>query len=625
MTKKTDDSSTPHRETVILHHVPSDIFNDCLCSLNSKFTAVVLKNMVLSIKKWLSASKFIYVDDNKKEYPCLEVATYFIKKSQTKDDAMKLLATFLANEYNCRLMFDHFPDIVKEMMNKCLETFYVSVYDQLEVEGINLIVTKNDKWSRDDFSLQSPWFDLTSQYTGNYKEHRPEEYFICIPPAIFPYFYKMACSSEQPDTDEINPEEKGLHVFLTEKSTVLAYPIISNLYDQRELYLGSNGKIPISVIRNCARETGLDEFFSKSSDKEVKDIRATLLFPFMHYRLSKNILKATAENKPLQSILIDTPYAILPPARFILSIFLSHLSGLSYNKFDTTNCSYLVIDIVTAMMTLGNKPGWISVKEILSNILTTSNGYQHLQLLSPSSFSHETLKWKNKKRKDSAFLMAHLREELSEPFVKGALLMLASAGILDIAYRNPEETDYSYLDWLEYIRITPLGKYALGLSTEYKSKFEEEEHYFEADPDRLIIRSLSDKLHYENFISEVTKPIGNNRFVLTEQSFIRCCHTVSDLEKNISFLKNIAEIPDTDIWNGFFETLLTNGNPFKSLPRTDYYLFQVDSKNKKLIHLINTDAELKKYVIRAERFIVLVKSEYYSKFLARIRALGYII
>lgn len=80
-------------------------------------------------------------------------------------------------------------------------------------------------------------------------------------------------------------------------------------------------------------------------------------------------------------------------------------------------------------------------------------------------------------------------QELTYPYLKAALFMMAAFGFVEIAYKEkPDEGATSYYDTLAYVRLTNLGLYALGIKRKYVRTKEAEIHYFELDTERLIIK-----------------------------------------------------------------------------------------------------------------------------------------
>lgn len=80
-------------------------------------------------------------------------------------------------------------------------------------------------------------------------------------------------------------------------------------------------------------------------------------------------------------------------------------------------------------------------------------------------------------------------QELTYPYLKAALFMMAAFGFVEIAYKEkPDEGATSYYDTLAYVRLTNLGLYALGIKRKYVRTKEADIHYFELDTERLIIK-----------------------------------------------------------------------------------------------------------------------------------------
>ena len=620
--KKTPTTNQHGKEVLILHKVDPIAYKDCISNLTGKFRAIDLSDMIKTVSKWLSNKMVMTKDINGKTESCLPINIYFLVKKKDKQASLNFLAYLLCNEYNCRLMIDQFHPFVKSTLLKCLDVFYIRAEELYEAEG-NCIVNKG----RYDEGLgsNSPWFEIIKQKNEE-SQFYSYKYFIHLPSPIYPYFYR-ACHAENEEavlTDQ--PQEEGLHFMNTEEDLLQYYPIINHLYGQEELCAGSNKKISISVIRKCARQTRVQEFFPYSDNLAVKDLRSTFLFTTFYHKLKKNALKTKRKLYPLQEVLVEKPYPQLPPLHLLIHILLPHLSGANFMKMDYTNCLYMFYDILSELGKKAPNHQWVSVEGMIGNLLRKNACYSHIHLFHNMDFYYNYVKFKNKANDKGTVYFDQYRKEVSEPFVRGVLLLLASVGMLDIAYRDYQESDTSYVDWLKYVRLTNLGDYAVGISQEYQPKVVTKEiKYFEIDEEWLMIRTLEDNPPYLSFLEETGIPAGPHRYKFSIESFLSRCTDKNDVAKKIDFFKQTIGTPTSEVWTRFFEALPERCGPFKEVKKSNYAIYQIDPDNKDMIHLIGTDPVLKKWVIRAEGFLFLVKKEDLDAFTSEMKKRGYIL
>ena len=205
--------------------------------------------------------------------------------------------------------------------------------------------------------------------------------------------------------------------------------------------------------------------------------------------------------------------------------------------------------------------------------------------------------------------------------------MLASVGLLDVAYSKfqPDLTENGVSDGLRYVRLTGFGKFILGMTDSYdEPETNEDIELFDLDAERLIVRSVNELNPFLSFLKNVATDIGNNRYLFTYNSFMKNCQSKEDIQQNIDFAKRLFDGQLTPVWNVFFDQLLLRCEPMRTLNNSDYVIFKVNAEDKELIHLLNTDSQLREWVIRAEGFLILVKNTHLRKFMMRMKALGYL-
>ena len=620
-------SSSVVLEELVLHRVDPLSFNRCCDILNSKFRSTDLYDVATQFRSWLSDKKAVYVEKEGNEMSCESVNKYFTLKSCCKDDTLKFLATFLAEPYNCSLMIDALPTVVKETILECMDRFYIPVEEMMEKEGYNRILTKGkDRWSRDSYQIASPWFTFRKD-----KVYSREQFYVALLEPFFPYLFQTVKRNFQVSLQEELPSNEQFRMMLTEESAVRAFPQVKDMYDRGDIEFNNNGKMAATVFRKCVSQLGVfEEFFPETKERAIKNFRASLFLPYLYYRLSRSFLMSSRRKGKvsIEDVLRDdNKDTLLPYARLMLHVLLPHVTGITAS-LDISNCFSLFSDVLSVLMDY-LKPathGWISMEEFFERILVKYQGVSHLCLFSTADYSYNGICLKNSKKDKAVIPLNHIRKEISEPCVKAIFLMMASVGLFDLAFQESRAEDTSWVDGLKYARLTDLGKYVFGLSSVYNPCFtQQQQKYFDVDPERLIIRSLVENNPYESFLCNVAQSIGNRRFVFTEESMIKKCVTKQEVESKIDFFIRFISPELSPVWKDFFDSVLEKCKPFHALRLADYSMFQVDATNKRLIRLLNTDAKLQKMVIRAEGFIFLLKDVDRKQFAERLKYFGYIL
>lgn len=217
-------------------------------------------------------------------------------------------------------------------------------------------------------------------------------------------------------------------------------------------------------------------------------------------------------------------------------------------------------------------------------------------------------------------------QELTYPYLKAALFMMAAFGFVEIAYKEKsDEEATSYYDTLAYVRLTNLGLYALGIKRKYVRTKEADIHYFELDTERLIIKSLVDNNPYESLLGNMATAISKKMYKVSYESFLNGCEKLQDINSKIDFFKQYISSQDLpDNWAQFFKDIKKRCKPMKA-PKKKYSLLQIPTDDKELQHIILTDPTIRKYTLKAEGFILLVETIYKSKVEEALKKYGYLI
>lgn len=214
-------------------------------------------------------------------------------------------------------------------------------------------------------------------------------------------------------------------------------------------------------------------------------------------------------------------------------------------------------------------------------------------------------------------------QEFGHTAIQAFAFMLCSLGIVEIGL-SPQVRRESPFARAEYVRLTALGRYALGLSEEYEVPKQEHTAYFELDPDRLIIRSLVEPNPYAQLLLDTSVVISRNRFETSAQSFLAHCASRSDVEEKIGIFRQFVSDELPPLWKQFFDSLLQHCNPLKK-ERSDYYVYSLSPDNTDLVRLLTSTPSLRKLFVRAEGYLILVKKDDQKKFVDELKKYGYLL
>lgn len=612
------------KENLILYLPSKEIRNKWEDLLNRSFNVSQLQALAQPFLNLASRKDVLVLTHEAK----LKEISYFLsilnkKGNKPKVDWLELVSFFLADSRNLNLYIQTLSEVELNVWKLVIRKLYVNNNMLKAVTGKNWI-TKNHAWGYyNDYSVckEASWFAITHSLSdrldkyGFYREKEP--YFFLGPafrklfaPIFFPEVSALLESHEELPI-------QGLFTFNGEADFLRCFPILQALYKQDILVMGKN-KMLASTIKKVSKQVNMKEFYEGDVPDELARIRASIIFPTI--AMLFDYIKKDKDRKP-ENLLKEFRNLLYSCYSNWVSVLLPDIHGIRLNRICESTIGELIMDAFLSLTT--TKSGWICVNDIIDKQLIYSTGENTLQVFKP--YQMDGMDLSNKSTGEYVHL-GNLTEQLGIPFLKGFFFLMGSLGMLELAYEYPSYVTSSVFNTLQYIRLTELGKYALGLIPIYTPPMMEEKQLFHLDSERLIIRSLEPGNPYESMLQDTAIPIGGHRFMMNSDSFLKNCKTEKDVTDKIDFFKQFicqGNIPD--IWIDFFASLLKQCHPLKKLSKEKYVIYQLDGNNKELIRLLTTDSVLKSIIIRAEGYMILVEVNNQKKMIDRLKTYGYLL
>jgi hypothetical protein len=276
------------------------------------------------------------------------------------------------------------------------------------------------------------------------------------------------------------------------------------------------------------------------------------------------------------------------------------------------------------LMESDDKDGWLSIADIVPAEMSSDNveSARRTLLVFDHQEQNDDVVMVNEFSKHKIAVDSFLNE-FGLTTLKSVAVMLSSLGLAQVAL-SPLHRSESPFARVEYARLTPLGRYAFGLTDEYEPPQIEQRAYFELDPERLIIRSLADPNPYGQLLLDSSVSISKNRFETSPSSFLANCHNREDVERKIALFKQFISSELPPLWKQFFDSLLQHCHPLTTETAT-YRHYRLSPDNTDLIRLITTDERIRQLVIRAEGYLILVRQEDLNKFETILKKYGYLL
>jgi hypothetical protein len=415
-----------------------------------------------------------------------------------------------------------------------------------------------------------------------------------------------------------------------ETESLSAFNLFCGLFKQGELPMKKKG-ITVADMKRANKKLALSEFFPGDTNEFRQYLRA---YNYMGILALNEHLKSKYKAKKVLSY-PDTLLNLVKDFdkfdHYLPSLLYPHIKGLRQNQTQWGNhdklCKYMI-------EWLRDHPhNWVSIIEIYMRIVqlgSDGNSNIYTALVYNPNEEQNTAEITNLYSLETIDADSYA-SQFGYTGLQSFAFILASLGIAEIALAAaPDGSPSGFTQMrtpfhsLEYIRLTPLGRYALGNTKEYEIPKIEQQAYFELDPQRLIIRSLQDPNPYEQLLRDTAMPISRGRFQTSALSFLTNCHSRDDVEGKINIFKQFISNELPPLWQQFFQSLLQHCHPLTE-DKTCYHHYTLQPDNHDLIHLITTDPVLRQIVIRAEGYRILVKYEDIRKFETQLKKHGYLL
>ncbi len=418
--------------------------------------------------------------------------------------------------------------------------------------------------------------------------------------------------------DEI-PAAENLLTYNNEQAIHTIFPMLKVMYKTQQIDFGSN-KCAATTVKKVAKMTNIREFF-QTDDKDGSRLAALLLTNIYCLDASENGVGTFAIEDDIKSIWVD----MSDEPSYFPALILSHITGFRKNQMYMSKCEDICNHIMVALRAFGKDQEWIEAESIC-HIARNCDDYAEVDCLWLPNYEFEKMTLKNTYDEKDIF-SDNIISELTYPFMKGFMFMLAVFGMAEIAYtKEPAPEATCFYDTLRYVRLTPLGQYALGIIDKYEQPKSDatSSKLFELYEDNLMVKSLGEVNPYESVLNNMATPISKHLYKVSYDSFLGDCTCKSDITNRINMFRDyICKEPPAN-WERFFKDMEDRCKPMKA-PQKKYSLLQIPSDNKDLQRIILSDPVVRKYTLKAEGFILLVETSNKGKVVDALKKYGYLL
>lgn len=468
-----------------------------------------------------------------------------------------------------------------------------------------------------EYDWQSSW--------GNYRR-----YFFYLPDMLRETFKKYLPAPPEYHL-EGQDKIKETQFYFSDQENVFAQIEVLDAYirqGQLKYAKNSDNVLKTSMCR-MVESCGLKEFYP-DVDKDLDFMRGYMMVNLLSAAKKDDLNGATP--KDLKNA-FKRFFRGVGFKSYEMANLLTHLKGRGYlwrsNGFNLSEEEKAARGGLSKVIRALPTSGWVSAESLIKHchyrnyrldVIRRFEAEQYVYYNRPNKFGKE-----KRHISRSIYIPA-----VVEPFVKAAMFLFASFGLVEIAYNMPrnnqlQQIKKNYLsiyDGLEYVRLTPLGAFVAGKLKSYKADTARKMAEVTLDDNRLLIH-----LHGKDPIKEMTltqfaDPVSDRCYKVSFNSFLRGCATESDIQQRKALFKRHIEPKPAGIWKAFLEDVEGKVDPLIPVKAMD--VFQLKD-NAELISLAARDPELRKYILKAENHHILIPHNHLGKVKKRLEHFGYLL
>lgn len=604
---------------------PIDELQKMVNSLD-RFPLYEIKELLEGFVDYARKYRLYYIDPIGQE-KCPEAIRIIItsKEKKCKQNWLEF-AAILYNHRNFHLFYEEMTEREKELMQLVIEKHFVPEDEVTKLLGHGI---KTDNLGR--FYYFHPGFLLPHLRLWFATEGRvvcdPEEtgfsynnyaHCLCLQPLVAGEIIKaLHPEYHAPEALETLPADSQLVTYQGETAIHTILPIIKAAFQTKQLKFGVSN-CGVAAVKRTAIMTNIKEFFPDTTGDQIA---AHLLVNL--YGLDATVTCAansTIEND-VKKLITDMNQL----APYLTPIILWNIKGFRKAQLENGCCKFMIQDILKTLRTFAKGQKWLKADELCHKVRFI-NWTPDESTLWMDGDEYDKLRIYNT-HKEKYVYSDSIISQITNPFIKGFMFMMAVFGMTEIAYDKEPAPDAScYYDALKYVRLTPLGEYALSMTTEYeKPKTKEDtEKFFEVYEDNLMVRMLKEDNPYASVLTNIGKSISKKLYKVSYESFLDGCTCKKDITDRIHLFKEYIcpELPAN--WLQFFKDLEKHSRPLKEV-RKKYTLLQIPKDDKELQRIIISDPEIRKYTLKAEGFILLVETDYKDKVVKALKKHGFLV
>lgn len=422
-----------------------------------------------------------------------------------------------------------------------------------------------------------------------------------------PLYYNFIPLAEVPKTTYISSSESEIFVYLP---NLLSYNQAGNIK------VSGPGRVMLNTLGKIRKILNINELYPESSTKELQLLKT--------YLLSSMVV---CESKPKKE---ETFTGILKNyfEKTYLKNFASHVHILTslkgtHHLYNIVNVESNFIEVVKHLPI----DKWISIKNFIDFTSFRSYNFQISSIHEMCNYLTYEVEGNYSKEKKS-IKKINLKTFIEEPILKGNIMLWSCYGLLDIAYDDIDTTQlgktyFSVYDGIKALKLTNLGAFILGKTSQYEAPLIKKSYDLTLSSENLIIKVEGETSMTDNLLGTFADKIGSNRYAISNETFLKNINSKKELKIKIDIFKQIISTDLPANWKTFFSILDKKIHPLT--PIEEVLVFKIPNDDPELIKLLIQNPIIKKLLIKAEDYQIIVTKKDYPTLKTKLKAFGYLL
>ena len=549
----------------------------------------------------------------------IDLNRWLTHSTSRKQTLLSIVSLILSDKRNFDTWLSLQPPGMQQLWKKVMNNLMVEYREADQLTG-NKSSERNERFFS-SYRLEKrihelyPWFD-----TIVVRENFDFSVYLMLHRKVYSLVAKLMMPPSTSDYFATDRIERV--IFNAEADSLLHVPAVKTLFAQGILAIGKTKMLMKNTIKKLAdMHMAQLPILATIAEPNLREQALGLLVAIAFSHLGSKTKRFDVDAPALIKLLAsEMQYG----GKDLFVFVTSFLDGIKYTETCNT-CVNWMLRLLCEMLTMAPDE-WIDVDALLpiGVRLLGDNVYAMLGCDIPDY----GLTYRNRNT-EVVVTTANLVHEVGLPMLRGLIVTLASVGLVELAAVSGKQPPASTpFDLFGAFRLTALGRYVYGVDDEYVPQHTDDSASgpeFEASATHLLVRALNPNSPYMQILRSMATHVGNNRWAFTSKSFLDGCTSLNDVNRQIGIFKQYICAEPTPVWLDFFEALKQQVQPLKSESLTHYRLYSVDPSNSRLLQLLDSDQRLRQLILRVDGHRLLVHSDDYQRFAARLKELGYLI